>query len=569
MPDTDGVTQRPGAPRSPQRPGAPRNPQRPRDPAGEPTAYVVDTRRGPTAGTYRRRRIVVGFIASVLVVLIGVVGYAVWQVVRLGAGIQRSDILSGGTGADTGPGEEINLLLMGLDSRLDMNGKALSPELYDKLHSGDESSGGMNSNVLMYVHIPADGSRAVAFSIPRDDYVDFPGCPDKECRGKIKEAYGLTFDQESRRLVAKGVTGAELHRQSRDAARKAQIQTVEKFLDVKINHFVEVTMIAFFQIADVVQPITVCVKQDTVDTYSGADFKAGMQQINSEQAVAFVRQRRDTSNDSLMFTDLDRARRQQAFIVSLLTQLKSSSTLTNPVKISGIVDVAKANTAIDSGLDPLTLARTANAMQGGKLRFYTLPIEEFGTSPSGQSVNLVDVDKIRTMVANIVHPPPASPSASPKPSVTPTIDGRGVRVDVVNASGRSGAARQLLDALETKGFTAGVAGNGTARSASEVAYAVGSRAAAEALAGYLGGLSVREDKALPSGGLSVTIGSQFAPPAGLLPAAGSGASSGGSSPSGTPSPAATAPVDATGGGTSGPPPTALTELGGDGVPCVK
>lgn len=530
---------------------------------------MVDT-RAHSAGVYRRRRIVVGLISGLLVVLIGVVGYAVWQVVRLGTGIQRSDILSGKTDGGGATGEEINLLLMGLDSRLDMNGKALSADLYEKLHSGDASDGGMNANVLMYVHIPADGSKAVAFSIPRDDYVDLPGCPDDICKGKIKEAYGLTFDQESRRLVQKGVKGDELHQRSRDAARKAQIETVEKFLGVKINHFVEVTMIAFFEIADVVQPITVCVKQPTVDTYSGADFVAGPQQINAEQAVAFVRQRRDTSNPSLMFTDLDRSRRQQAFIVSLLTQLKSSSTFTNPSKISGIIDVAKQNTAIDSGLDPLTLAKTASAMQGGKLNFYTLPIEEFGTTPGGASVNIVDVPKIRAMVKDIINPPKASaaPSSStkPSPSATPTIDGAGVRIDAVNASGRAGAARQLIDGLVAKGFTAGFAGNGTPQGDSEVSYAPGAKAEGERLAAYLGGLPAREEVGLAKGTLKVTIGSSFDPPPGLLPTtSGGGSASPGATPSGSPS----GPVDATGGGTTGPPPTALTELGGEGVPCVK
>ncbi|MBK8731177.1 MAG: LCP family protein [Tetrasphaera sp.] len=508
----------------------------------------------------------VGLVAAFLAVLIGVVGYAVWQVVRLGAGIQRSDILAGQS--ESGSGEEVNLLLMGLDSRLDMNGKALSADLYDKLHSGDASDGGMNANVLMYVHIPADGSKAVAFSIPRDDYVDLPGCPDKQCKSKIKEAYGLTFDQESRRLAAKGVSGDALHQQSRDAARKAQIATVEKFLDVKINHFVEVTMIAFFEIAEVVQPVTVCVKQPTVDTYSGADFTAGPQQIDAAQAVAFVRQRRDTSNPSLMFTDLDRSRRQQAFIVSLLTQLKSSATFTNPSKISGIIDVAKRNTAIDSGLDPLTLVKTAQAMQGGKLHFYTLPIEEFGTTPGGAAVNIVDTSKIRSMVKDLISPPAAAaPSKSPPAaSPTPTIDGAGLQIDAVNASGRAGAAKQIIEALAAKGFRAGFAGNGSQQAVSEVAYAVGARAEGERLGAYLGNLTVREDSSLAPGTLKVTIGASFTPPPGLFPD-GAGSGSAGGSPS--PSASATAPVDATGGGTSGPPPTALTELAGEGVPCVK
>ncbi|HEX4559232.1 MAG TPA: hypothetical protein VH166_08610 [Mycobacterium sp.] len=34
-----------------------------------------------------------------------------------------------------------------------------------------------------------------AISIPRDDYVDLSGCPipDQECKGKVKEAYGLAY----------------------------------------------------------------------------------------------------------------------------------------------------------------------------------------------------------------------------------------------------------------------------------------------------------------------------------------------------------------------------------------
>lgn len=486
-----------------------------------------------------------------------------WQVLRLGTGIQRSDILADKPDL----GGDVDLLVMGLDSRLDMQGNALSADLYDKLHSGDSTDGGMNSNVLMYVHIPKDGSAATAFAIPRDDYVDFPGCPSGICEGKIKEAYGAGFEQESQKLAAAGISGDQAHQRARDAGRAQQIRTVEKFLDVDINHFVEVTMIAFLEIAEVVQPITVCVKQDTVDTYSGADFKAGVQQINAEQAVAFVRQRRDTSNDELLFTDLDRSRRQQAFIISLLTQLKSSETLTNPSKINGIVGVAKRNTAIDSGLDPVTLARTAAAMQGGNLRFYTLPIEEFGTSPEGASINVVDVEKIRAMVREHLNPPTASPSptATPSPTPTPPLDGTGITLNVYNASGTQGAARELLTALQDKGYAAGETGNATPADASEVAYAPGLRAQAQELAAYLGGLPLREDTTLVGRSLAVTIGALFDPPAEVY---------GGAAPTPqapTPSPTADpeTPVDATGGGTTGPPPTALTQMAGGGIPCVK
>jgi Transcriptional regulator len=175
---TAGVTQRSGDPARPQPDGS----------------FVVDVRRaGPRPRPPRRpsgpRLLVRRIVAGMLAVLLGLVGYAVWQVVRLGAGIQRSDILG-----DRPAGPDMNILLMGLDSRLDMRGNPLSPELYDALHAGDATDGGLNANVLMFVHIPGDGSGAKAFSIPRDDYVDLAGCPDKECKGKIKTAYGLAFD---------------------------------------------------------------------------------------------------------------------------------------------------------------------------------------------------------------------------------------------------------------------------------------------------------------------------------------------------------------------------------------
>ncbi|WP_431842823.1 LCP family protein [Calidifontibacter indicus] len=96
-------------------------------------------------------------------------------------------------------------------------------------------------------------------------------------------------------------------------------------LGITVDHFVEVTMAAFYEVATVVQPLTVCVKEDTQDSYSGAQFHAGVQPVDAKQAVAFVRQRRDTKQPDLAFTDLDRSRRQRAFLVALLQKTKSTS----------------------------------------------------------------------------------------------------------------------------------------------------------------------------------------------------------------------------------------------------
>ena len=170
-------------------------------------------------------------------------------------------------------------------------------------------------------------------------------------------------------------------------------------------------MVAFYQIAQVVQPITVCVKEATQDSYSGANFLAGEQQIDASQAVAFVRQRRDLY-DRYNFTDLDRERRQQAFISSLAFQLKQAGTLANPVKLQQIIDVTKQNTAIDSGLNLLSFAQDAERMAGGNVTFYTLPIRSFGKTPQGEDINVVDVAEIQATVKQLLTPAESGSSAT-------------------------------------------------------------------------------------------------------------------------------------------------------------
>jgi len=203
-----------------------------------------------------------------------------------------------------------------------------------------------------------------------------------------------------------------------------------------------------------VQPITVCLKEATQDSYSGAKFHAGVQQINAAQAVAFVRQRRDNVHPDLNFTDLDRSRRQQAFIASLAYQLKAADTFTNPGKLSGILDVAKQNIAVDSGLNLLTFARQASGLTGGHVTFYTLPIDHFGTDPLGESVNIVNLPLIQSTVRSLLQakrPAPTATSATTSPPLTSDA------VNVSYATGRTGRAAELLKALAQKGYRRGAA----------------------------------------------------------------------------------------------------------------
>jgi LCP family protein required for cell wall assembly len=395
----------------------------------------------------RSRRGRVLLIAALAVVIL-LVGYAGYSYVRLTRGITTSDVLGADGTATTGSTHgDTNILIMGLDSRVDENGDPLPADIYAALHAGEASDGGLNANVLMLLHIPGDGSKASVVSIARDDYVDLVGCPDKQCKGKIKQAYGLGYAAESAVLAKDtSLTKQQREQKARDAGRSAQVKTVAQFLGVPVDHFVEVTMVAFYQLAQVVQPITVCVKEATQDSYSGANFVAGEQQIDASQAVAFVRQRRDLY-ERYNFTDLDRERRQQAFISSLAVQLKQAGTLANPVKLQQVIDVTKQNTAIDSGLNLLSFAQDAERMAGGNVTFYTLPVKSFGKTPQGEDINVVDVAAIQATVKQLLSPADATGtssagsstpaptsttgssrptgSASPTPSVPTTVAGTG------------------------------------------------------------------------------------------------------------------------------------------------
>ncbi|MCX2714372.1 LCP family protein [Mycolicibacterium sp. J2] len=296
------------------------------------------------------------------------------------------------------PQQDQNLLLLGLDSRLDEEGHPLPQEMYDALHAGDDSAGGYNANVLIVVHIPKSGA-ITAVSVPRDDYVDVPGCPEGQCQAKVKQAYGLAYAQALDNIPATAdVDTATREQSARDAGRRAEVDTVQNVLGVHLDHFVEVTLAGFFQVAALTQPITVCLNADTSDDYSGANFRQGVQDLSAAQAVAFVRQRRDDNDGS--FTDLDRTRRQQAFLVSLLGAVRRGHGMTDPVNLARLLDIAHRDMAVDAGFDLGEFVTQAAHLVDRPISLYTLPITDFGQDAQGSDINLVDVATLRRLVAD-------------------------------------------------------------------------------------------------------------------------------------------------------------------------
>ncbi|HEX4788642.1 MAG TPA: LCP family protein [Actinospica sp.] len=288
-----------------------------------------------------------------------------------------------------------NILLMGLDSRKDMNGNDLPAAILDKLHAGASSDiGGYNTNTLILLHVPANGSRATALSIPRDDYVDLPEGLGEH---KIKEAYGRAKALAEQAAQSAGTAdAAALEHLGREAGRRAAIEAVQDLLGVQVDHFAEINLAGFYDLADALGGVTVCLREPAHDDYSGADFPAGVQTLDGAQALAFVRQRHQLPGG-----DLDRTHRQQAFLASAAAKLNSAGVFADLGRLGALLGVAHRDVVVDSGFDPLSFIRQAGALTSGDVSFYTLPIEGFATE-DGESVNLIDPAQVRAVARELL-----------------------------------------------------------------------------------------------------------------------------------------------------------------------
>src|ERR1700758_4237483 len=280
-------------------------------------------------------------VALSSVLLLTVTGLSWWFANHAVAGFTISRAL-GLTYPHSGAGA-MNILLSGLDSRKDQDGNDLPREILDKLHAGDSDSGGNNTNTLILVHVSLD-NHVVAFSIPRDDYVAVAGIPGYG-HVKIKQAYGLKKADAEQKLFEAGVTDRrQLETQGREAGRAATVATVRALTGAPIDYFAEVSLAGFYDLTAALGGVDVCLNHPVSDDYSGANFPAGGQALNAEQALAFVRQRHGLVNG-----DLDRTRRQQAFLISIMRKLHDGAFFTDLGKLNKLISVAHKDVVLSSG----------------------------------------------------------------------------------------------------------------------------------------------------------------------------------------------------------------------------
>ena len=472
-------------------------------------------------------------LSAVVLVVSGFAYYVKAQVNSIGG----SDVISGGpqTGA-------MNILLMGLESRTDYQGNILPADLLAAMHAGsvqgvENGVGGQATNTLILIHIFAGGQKAVGFSIPRDDWVTFPQPYDGQSQGKIDQAYGLAWAQSLNQTANSSMSKDQRYLLANEAGQAATIATVTALTGVHIDHFAEVNLAGFYQLAQTFGGIEACLKswnggQNLHDANSGFNQPhAGYVYLSPPQALAFVRER-----DNLPNGDLDRTHRQQAVIDYVIWKLGHEGIFSDLGQLTSLIGVAKKYVITDSGWQILTFATEMKTLTGKNLTFHTAPVITTDGQMDGQTVNLVDPAAIKKDVQNTFYPPPPvqQPTASTSPGTPASLPASAITVDVYNGGGTPGLAGQLSQALTSAGFKAGKVGNIAPQPSTQVLYGTGAEASAAKIAGYFSGVTATAGSSVAAGHVEVLLGTDATSvPAGIGSAA-SSASPVRSSPSASP-----------------------------------
>jgi LCP family protein required for cell wall assembly len=401
----------------------------------------------------------------------------------------------------------------------------------------------------MVVHIPDGGGRATAVSIPRDTWIGediVDGLPGPYAGGgegdykpnKINSFYGTAKAFTQEQLARKGVNGAAREFQSSEAGRKMLIQVVSKFTGLHIDHYAEVNLIAFYTISNAIGGVPVCLNKAVKDSFSGADFKAGPQEIQGTAALSFVRQRH-----GLPGGDLDRVRRQQAFLAGAIHKV-----LSNPTSIPSLAAAAQKTLVMDKGLDLLTLGQQMQNLSSGNVTFTTIPTHGQAAA-SGTDALATDPAEIRSFFANLDS---AGGSAGKTGTSTSKAAEKTV-VDVQNGTMTAHLGGAVADALAGKlpaGYTVGKATDMPGKSTSnqlaetEIRYPAGAEDAAKAVQQALGYGTLKESSDVESGHVLVVAGKDAPKPGSGLRAPGQVHVPVQQAPSGSGSADPTAPLNA-------------------------
>lgn len=380
----------------------------------------------------------------VALVLVGVLVFAGYWFIRLGANLHQAPLSAGNSTADAGNDatDPLQILIIGTDTR------AGADAAYG---SQADSSGYGNSDVMILMNISADNKVVSMTSFPRDLMVPIPQCHDP---------------QTKRDYPAQAV--GQINSAMAEAGPGCAVDTINELTGLKIDHFMVADFNAVKDLSNTIGGVQVCVNAPIDDPASGLKLNAGNNTVQGEQALAFLRSRHGVGDGS----DLSRIKSQQEFLASLARKVKSDGTLSDVPKLLSIADTITKNLTVDQGLGSpqtmLTIAGRLKAVDLSKVSFVTVPWEPYTADPNRVQIKQPAAGALfqalrenRDLTAPAPGPTasagatgtgPASgtaSSAAPSPAYDKSIQ----PVAVANGSGTTGRGTELARFLAGEGFT--------------------------------------------------------------------------------------------------------------------
>jgi len=247
----------------------------------------------------------------------------------------------------------MNVLLIGSDSRSGPN---------RKFGAGIK---GQRADTIIILHIAPPGGGVVALSIPRDSVVPVLSCPPAAgARGQAAQPGRV---EQINATFAAGGPGCLW-------------KTVEQTTHLHLDHFIELNFTGFEKVIDDVGGVSICLPFAVNDPDSRLHLSSGRHHVGGAEALAFWRARYLGEG-----SDLQRIRRDQYLMVSLLQGVERSGLTTSPSRILSVITDAARSMTTDSRLNLPTMISIADSLRRsppGGVQFIELPAQPYRPNPN-------------------------------------------------------------------------------------------------------------------------------------------------------------------------------------------
>ena len=329
---------------------------------------------------------------------------------------------------------------------------------------GANHPGGTLSDTVMVVSIDWQTKKMAMISLPRDLWVKVPG----NGYSKLNGAYSHG-EQNSKTTGGGGEVSSKV---------------VSEVLGIPVHYFVRIDFDGFKKIVDTLGGVDIVNDKDLYDSeYPAADmigydpFKlsAGNHHLNGDVALKYARCRHGNCGD-----DFGRSRRQQQVIKAIKEKAMTLDVLANPKKLTDLMGVIgdhirtnlsageiKTLAGAQKDLDTQnTISQVFDTAADGPLTS-TTDSRGYVILPKKGIGNYADLQEIAKNIFT------KSPTATGSAVQGATTTKNNYKIEVLNASNKSGVATTISNDLKKQGYTVNKVGDAKSNYSYSIVYGCG------------------------------------------------------------------------------------------------